>query len=466
MSLFIRLSHFPRFRAFVQLPFQTLPSRRSLHNTFMSTTEKVLLISNAGTFALLWSLTQSPQAHELKANLEKFKVFYRKPWFCDIHPDHNDNKWGQSPLELPRFVREIFMRHISPSHDPKEPITFFQNRELHNYAYRELCNVLRPEQPVVINNSININKVSDGYEISVDGRTSKIAANAIFYNWLKIPRKQELLTTAENSDGSTLYKLPKNFFVENAPAHRIIILGASPLIPWIFRDFKEVKTVFMIKRKDDEIPQIPRNGIDFEKDYTERGLLVPFFIDSKKITTSKGEECEFRNVDPNGYVAQLKYHRFTPSSEGGFDKITQTGHFFSSIGQIPDPAVASITRKIEWRERGTQHWVAPRNVPSGSLTGSYQDWMRQMEQTKQFYDTQTYFSDDIAFRSAFKNHFEPQDSVLHRFIDDKFTPIIDCWIRGLETCKPDEEFHEHFENTFHKHLREHLSQYINKYTKR
>jgi hypothetical protein len=451
--------------------------------TFSFPRDQALFVSNAGVFALDWSLTKSPEAPKHIAHIrdKKITVFCQEPWFIGIDPTHYPNKWGQCFEELPAHMRELFLKEISSNHPKHEPLTFKQAGELQQAAVEKVRRTFNKygvsNQFVEVSDAstFSVENTSDGYLIKLDGNSYFLSRNTFFYNWVKVFR-QHTWKNLSQCYPSHLYRLPKNFFKES-PVKNLIVQGASMTIPWIIRDFDGVKScnIALIRRKNDKIDLSPRNS------HIDISDILHFIVDEETgdITNENGavKMDVFAKSTDSESVGRTKYADIASLTYSeGDEKFAFTGHFYTTMGFLTNVALTQNVPKesklvlperayFDSLESRSGMWIAPKDVPFGSLTQSYLLWMSKTNNIKYSYEPQSYHKNILRFlfKTISKDIFLDQHH--SRLVPAQFFDAIDKHVSSMKIPVDPAKFHDIFEKEFHDTLKVSMRDTLEEYTR-
>jgi hypothetical protein len=332
---------------------------------------EIFVVNNAGVFALYSMLQQ------IKTSTSKMFLFiYPGYWLDLVHSAYQDNQWGQTPLGLPVHARYIFYR-LFPSHDETEFLKWHQIKKLRQELIYLIC-----QHPNVLyfSGEPSFSMLADGtYHIDIAAHTPvQITAikKPVLYTWLREPRRNNLSLGIPTSIVN-LYQMPP----EQHPK-TVCVLGAGLSVVWALRDFHANIVSFHLP--NDLIIEIPANaGIDTTR-------LKRVLIDTTKMALIPNSTHTIRYLNDNGTI------EFTcPFYDAiGHQFVTYSGASLFGAGLH-----GSALRSCDW--------VAPKNLPIGSLTFSYAHIAHEMREFRTWLGAPSYYCQNYfipAFRETAAAH--------------------------------------------------------------
>lgn len=235
----------------------------------------------------------------------------------------------------------------------------------------------------------------------------------------------------------------------------MIIEGASLTIPWLVRDFPGINIAYL-RRTSDSIRITGRNK------HISLSNVLEFILDEESHTiTHNGKECEFLKVTDDGSVMSLFY----------IDKYGKKQHFigYFFLGMGCDPNI-NVTRLLSPDKclnlpfSRPKDWVAPNNIPVGSLMESFLLWMIETQNIHHSHEVQAYYAD--VFEELFDDHFTTRKEFFNTVKEHSFFNRINDEIKKLDTPLPEEDFDKKFKQVFHDVLSTGLNDHLEKYTYR
>ncbi len=303
---------------------------------------EIAIVNNSGLFFSLFALKMHGQAahNELSVIVPRF-------WMDNIHPDYDHLSWGQSLNGLPRYIQQEFLK-IYPEQPEEKPITWKQYKNLLEAVKCELKNIgisLYSGSPIITRNPQN-------YFVQVDGHCWTTPNNTFFYNSFRTPRIKHGLSGFPERSHTELYQLARADVPES-----IILLGGGRSTIWLAQHFPRKKFA-CLKYRDIPYPllekeMLPANITTFcIEDFAENERFQVY------ATTEKGKHIS------NIYDTHNKGKNFI-------------GEFFASIGLQADKEVTKRvlpSNLLVYPYSGSLNWVAPEEVPIGSLMEATLRW--------------------------------------------------------------------------------------------
>lgn len=322
----------------------------------------IFLVNNAGIFALYSMLK------EIKLpSSKRFILIYPGFWLDFSHHYYNALNWGQTPLGLPPDAQSIF-HHLFPNHESSTYLSWHQIKKL-----RETLVHLIRQHPLVLyfngepDFSIGSNNT---HIINIKGPQPTqliLKKKPSLYSWVKVPKKNDINEHISTSIVK-LYEIQPDQVPPN-----VCILGSGLSVWWALRDFKRNITSFY--RPGDELTSIPvTETIDVSR-------LSRLSLDSTRVVSANASSnmVNVRNSNGSGFTCPL-YNAI------GFE-------FYNYPGET--------NYSSAWDKTKDCIWVAPKNLPQGSLTFSYALLGAQMGASDRWFNTPSYYCENY-FTSQFK----------------------------------------------------------------
>ena len=320
---------------------------RKLH-IFTPPRSEVLISNNSGLHFSLAALRK--HGRDIHPDL---RLIVPPFWLDNVLPEYNDLDWGQPAYCLPWFVREEFSR-IYPTYPKDKKITWGQYKDLRTHTIEEL----KKTGVNVLYGIPEILKESDRYKLVVNNETFYVPQNTHFYNSFREIRTEHKFNDIPKVSHTVLYKTPRDKVPKTA-----IILGGGRSAIWIANHFPE--TLFACITPNNKLPlftdeKAPDNLILFCKD----GLA----------TDDNGYKL-IPNLDDNKHKAII----VETNKKGGKSNPLFSGHFYAAIGlrqrlditnMIASKSLTVYPGEKEWDD----DWIAPENVPPGSLMEATARW--------------------------------------------------------------------------------------------
>lgn len=320
-----------------------LPSSRSLFTRAKRSGEtELVLTNNAGMFGAYWSLNHHASVEHSAVHVVCFPF-----WLDKINPQHENRDWGQTLLGLPTTIRTIF-KQIYPNYPLDKLITWKMMQELRNFTVHELKAMQRvhlhdlrgdhypTDYKGFFKIALDAEKIKLGFR---DQTILTVPASTEVYNWVKVPRLHRLSFLPERSHTDLYTHHPK---IVPSP---ILIMGDGLSVVWLQRDFPKHQVIAIVPDKNARLPELPANAaVNYDK-------IAKITVDD--ILEVQDEQI---TIHLNGKTVRI------PSS-----------NYASAIGYIPYTDLTSQipnNQKTERLEIPADSWIAPRNIPVGSLTQS------------------------------------------------------------------------------------------------
>ncbi len=282
-------------------------------------------------------------------------------WLEKVHSSHYSHKWGQTPLGLPEHTRALFYR-LYPNYPNDEYVTWKQILEVRQLEVAELEKLHKQGEIILYDlraadikqyeqgKLLDLKYKDENYIMSTNGvPIIEIPKDRLgmVYNFLSLPQevsaeqRQLGLFTRPHTELYYLQpdKIPKN----------LLIGGTGLSTVWLRKHFPTVENLFVIaRRRDSKLPKIPSNeGVDYSsiKLVTHDDLLI-----------DKGTG-DFAIQDP---LTGTLVENINPGT-----------CFYSAIGYRPYTELTSCIpddHKITLETGKELTWIAPKNIPVGSLT--------------------------------------------------------------------------------------------------
>lgn len=340
---------------------------------------ELVMTNNAGIFGAYWSLNHHAHREHPDVHIVCFPF-----WLDRIAHQHKFNPWGQTLLGFPTIVRAIF-RRIYPNYPLDKVVTWEMMQELRKFTVNELKSMDRVtlhdfrDEPFPIDYH-GLFEMTQGANIQLrykDKTIVTVPTHTEIYNWVKIPRLHRLKFLPERPH-TVLYTLPP----EKVP-DPILVMGDGLSVVWLQRDFPNHRVIAIVSDRNAELLEVPANSV----------------VNYKKI--QKITVDDIRHADENQIIIRL--------SDNSTLEIPQS-NYVSAIGYIP---YADLTRKIPDNQKTERcdipanSWVAPKNIPVGSLTQSLIKFFEETENLDNTFELQFHHSPTIVevLRSRFRNEF-------------------------------------------------------------
>ncbi len=344
---------------------------RKLH-LFKYPKPELLIANNSGLFFSLAAIREhGPSKHpNLSAVIPPF-------WLDNTLDEYNKIDWGQYAYSLPFFVREWFY-HLNPIHPEDKKITWGQFKELRRYVIEELkkANVqIHYGEPKVL-------KESDGYKVILPEHSFKVNLDTHFYNsYRDLNTEHKLGDEYPKVSHTVFYKQERS----KLPKHAIILGGGRSAI-WLANHFDDILFACIIPKREGlplfEGEEKPRNLIVFQKE----GLATSGIGEFKLIPSRE---------DKNNQALWVRINS-DEEPEPLFD-----ANFYCAMGFRSRADITNVVDKHnltdypigrEWKD----NWVAPEEVPVGSLIEATLRWAVATHNLDWAYSTFCYHSHQFA----------------------------------------------------------------------
>lgn len=281
-------------------------------------------------------------------------------WIDKVHSDYLRQNWGQTIYGLPHLVRKIFLDY-RPNYPDDKFIEWGEYQQVRKLAMEELKTF--SNTTFYKGNPIIVEPNDTGFDIGINDQIIKVPRESLFYLWY---RESKVIPPIVNSH-IKLYEMP----IRDVPK-TVIVIGHGVSIIWLLRHYPNTNFI-VLKRPDEELPQIPGNrDVDIEREKKSGRLKI--YLSQEVIL----------NVDETGTMGAL--------IDKKSNMLLHEGHVFSAAGFVPNHKILSSVpedRKLlmpnfqnnpkdlhsfaekEIKRLSEDIFVAPQNIPFGSLTHSY-----------------------------------------------------------------------------------------------
>jgi hypothetical protein len=282
-------------------------------------------------------------------------------WLEKVHHSHYDHKWGQTPLGLSEPTRALFYK-LYPDYPNDEYVTWKQMLEVRRLGVAELEKLDKQGQIILYDlraanikqyedgNLLNFQRTNEDYIMSINGGPSiKIPIDRLgmVYNFLTLPRE-----VAPEQRKLGLFTRPHTelYYLQPDQIPKNLIIGGSGLSTvWLRKHFPTVENLFVIARnRGSKLPRIPSNE---SVDYSSIKLVTYDDLLINKVTG------DFAIQDP---LTRTLVEDINPAI-----------CFYSAIGYVSNEELTSCIpqkHKMTTEAGANLEWVAPKNIPVGTLT--------------------------------------------------------------------------------------------------
>jgi hypothetical protein len=240
--------------------FSARQQRRYLKH-FAKPKDEVLIANHSGLYLAYAALKiHSKEYHP------RLKIIVPEFWLTKIDKRHNELDWGQTPLGIPWYIRQVFQKHY-PKHQNNQLIKWGQVNELRWHILEQL-----EEFGAELYFGIpKITKQHNGYQINVDDASFNVPLDTCFYNSFQVP----------DIDHDLGKKLPKRSHVnlyylsKSEVPKTIVVIGGGRSVVWLAKHFPET-LIACIKYKDSKLPLFKGeeeldNILEFPREYFKSG---------------------------------------------------------------------------------------------------------------------------------------------------------------------------------------------------
>lgn len=342
-------------------------STRKLH-LFNHPKPEWLIANNSGLFFALAAIRE--HGIDMHPNLHTVIPPF---WLDSILPEYHSLDWGQPAYCLPWFVREEFF-HLNPTHPKDRKITWGQYKELRSYIIEELkaCGVR------IYTGEPNIEKTSNGYNITTAQGKFNISEQAHFYNaYRELKTDHELGNDFPKTLHIKFYQTPRN----KAPRIAIVLGGGRSAI-WLAQHFPD--TLFACVSPQKELPL-------FKNEKQPENLM--FFPKNGLATSDSNGFKIVPNTDNKENVMMVRI-----KSDGQLEPIFDAP-FYCAIGMRHRSEITAKVDKhqltyfpVAKEDKWGENWVAPIEVPVGGLMEATMRWAVATHNLSWAYETFCYHS--------------------------------------------------------------------------
>lgn len=285
-------------------------------------------------------------------------------WLDKAHSDFDTNDWGQSILGFPPAFNEVFFK-LYPNFPPDKFLSWLQVKETRNSQVENLKLLHKQgkivlldfrDQSVAAYEREKLFKMTNQYEVMslfVDGASSPVFSESLnnlgqVFNYFSVPRPlpPEVVDVGfQLRPHTSLY----HNSIAMAPSS-IMVYGAGLSVVWLAKHFPN-SLVWCIKKDDRELPQIPSNS---DVSYADIKMIklqdLMMDINDPKVAWVKlsgSEELLKFRISEEVFTAR------------GYEPYTNL------TAALPREKVRLYT---EFNGMPDVDWIAPQNIPVGSLT--------------------------------------------------------------------------------------------------
>lgn len=335
--------------------------KRYIHNPLYipkNVNELVVFGNNSILFTTLSVLNQYN-----RSSYPKITWIYPTFWLDRVHDDHMGLDWGQTIYGLPREIRNIFIK-FRPNYPDTKFIQWHEFQQTRLHAIEELkknsdFHFYKGEPSAVKDKDLF-------YEITIKNKNEEekinVSKESFFYNWYRNPRVGSPLTKSH----TMLYELPS----KEIP-NEFIILGHGLSLVWLLKHFPN-KKIINIKNRNDKLPDLPANrDVDTRKAIASGQLKIYINEDIDLRTDEKGQNAAI--LSHNGKILHeapiYAATGFAPKHSLFDNQVSESKvinmPLFGINGELISP------RDLETLKLSQDIFVAPKNIPGGSLAQSY-----------------------------------------------------------------------------------------------
>lgn len=362
---------------------------------------EVVLANNAGLFGTYWSLMNHDHDDHKKVTVIQLPF-----WLDKVHPQYHSLDWGQTTLGFHRFIRGI-LKILHPNFPSDKYVTWKMILEAKAFVIEQIkkCPDIQYQDlsdydiDALYENQFSV--VSEENQFSFKHKQNTLLSlprDSFFYNWARVARKHTS-NQYPSIPHTTLYNLPPTKIPQE-----ILVLGSGLSTIWLKKHFNDTQIFVLVSDRNVSLPRIPNNDGAAYKD------IILVTLDELLIK----DDGSF--VIPKGISSKLSSDRVIPHER-----------FLTAIGLMPaSQLTANIPdkQKLEIPENLVGKWIAPKNIPVGSLA---QSLARFFEETENFRDT-------FEMQFSHSNIAEQIRSKLHDSgiaINDNFFDTLETRIRTL-----------------------------------
>ena len=324
---------------------------------------ELVLANNAGIFGVYWAMNYHGRNEHQNTHLVCFPC-----WQDRIHPAYKNCDWGQTMLGFPSVVRSVFEK-MYPNYPINKRVTFGMVKDAREFAINELKatkgifvhDLRHTSYALDFLNEVTI-KQNDANIQLYYGKKIIVAVpdDTEIYNWLRVLRHHKLNFFPERPHSELYMHAP-----ENAP-ESILVIGDGLSIVWLKRDFPDCEIIAIVPDNHVEFPKVPANSN----------------IKIHEIIKIKADDL----LDINNDSVTIKMPNKTM-------RTISMSNFFSAIGYTHCQDLTtqiSNEQKIDRIKIAEGSWVAPQNVPVGSLTQSLCQYFQETENIEDTFEFQFY----------------------------------------------------------------------------
>lgn len=341
--------------------------------------EELVLTNHAGIFGAYWALTHHAQIEHSAVHIVCFPF-----WLDRINNHHKNNNWGQTLLGFPTIVRSIF-KQIYPNYPLDKAVTWKMVQDLRNFTVHELKSMDRVilhdlrNEPYPLDYSGLFTMLKEHEKLQLffkDQLIVNVPESSEVYNWVKVPRLHKIDLLPERPHTELYTRSPE------AVSNPILVMGDGLSVVWLKRDFPQHEIIAIVPDKNAELPQTPANSM----------------VDYNSIT--KITVDDILDIDENQIIIKLNNKMIE------IPKI----NYVSAIGYLP---YSELTSKIPDNQKTenmnilADSWIAPKNIPVGSLTQSLTKFFEETDNLNDTFELQFHHTPSIIeiFRTQFYNNF-------------------------------------------------------------
>jgi len=365
-----------------------------------------------GNFTAIFAIIAALKQHGTFQH-PNLKVICPPFWLDAVSPRYGEENWGQTKEGLPKIARDM-LEDIYPGLSSEQLLSWRQIQELRMTSLYALENIYKVP---VLRGEPMIKKLNNGqFDITVTHghqKTSWITEkNTHFYLWYKEPKKFSIQGAIQRSS-TEIYQYPPGALPSDMD---IIVLGDGLSVIWLAKHFATLgstRRIICIKYPHAQLNKdVPSNsGVDYNRIIT---------IDSDKAQLS------ISNEDP--HLAMV----YSPERQE-----TYRGLFFTAIGvETPKNLIDAIpqeqlTSPDQWL---ASRWIAPKNIPIGSLMESIARWFAITENLKWGFEPQAYHDAKKFFNEVIEENCSPTLNLDIRYVD-----ALGNTIMGFDNPLPEEK---------------------------
>lgn len=362
--------------------------------------EQIVIGNMSALFATLGSIV-----HHGKDDHKKLKVIC-PPHFLDIVDKRHlkNNKWGQSPLGLPKMPRDLHYSRYPEQRQNNNILTWGQMQELRRLSIDIMTDIY--DIPIYPGRPSIARAASGAFIVYVDGiEQFRASSDVLFYEkfyeyGLNSNDDTRIMSQRDGVDKhfsqANVIDLYRYTEEEMAKINTIIILGNGESAVWIARDFPYHK-IIVIAPPGGRLPENPM----YDPVVSNRITLINKEL-SGDLNQGFSLESRGRHIVIHNRVTGEKFHGVAVDATGQYP-------LFPTKGIVPEEQRLLLDIPLT---------VFPKALPANSLYNSYLTWLHATDNLDNTFLDPQVFHNEVFPRVMLQLADEVEISLNSQFFDD------------------------------------------------